>query len=130
MQLIDGRPVYAATDLVGFLACGHRLALERAAMHGLVARPVRNDPAIELVAKRGLEHERRYLEDLRASGRTVVEIEKDGSRVAPLTEGEAPVPPDAGAELRSAAEQTLRAMRSGADVVYQATFFDGTWRGH
>ena len=21
-------------------------------------------------------------------------------------------------------------MRDGADVIYQATFFDGTWRGH
>ena len=83
MQLIDGRPVFAATDLVGFLACGHRLALERAAMHGLVAKPIRNDPSIDLIAKRGLEHEARYLADLRAEGRTVVEIEKDGSAVAP-----------------------------------------------
>ena len=33
-------------------------------------------------------------------------------------------------ELRAAAAQTLTAMRAGADVVYQATFFDGTWRGH
>ena len=39
-------------------------------------------------------------------------------------------PWDAGAELRAAADQTLDAMRAGADVVYQATFFDGTWRGH
>jgi hypothetical protein len=23
MQLVDGKPVYAATDLVGFLACEH-----------------------------------------------------------------------------------------------------------
>ena len=70
MQLIDGRPVFAATDLVGFLACGHRLALERAAMHGLVTKPVRNDPSIELIAKRGLQHEARYLADLRAEGRS------------------------------------------------------------
>ena len=132
MQLIDGRPVYAATDLVGFLACGHRLALERAAMHGLVEKPVRNDPSIELVAKRGLEHERRYLDDLRAEGRSVVAIEKDGSQVAPPggTIDGARAPWDAGAELRAAADQTLDAMRAGADVVYQATFFDGTWRGH
>ncbi len=138
MQLIDGRPVYAATDLVGFLACGHRLALERAAMVGLVAKPVRNDPTIELVAKRGLEHERRYLEDLRARGLRVVEIEKDGSAVAPLVDpgrGGSPAPDaaparDAGAELRAAADQTIEALRDGADVVYQATFFDGTWRGH
>jgi hypothetical protein len=30
MQLIDGTAVYAATDLVGFLACEHLTALERA----------------------------------------------------------------------------------------------------
>ena len=131
MQLIDGRPVFAATDLVGFLACGHRLALERAAMHGLVAKPVRNDPSIELVAKRGLEHERRYLDELRAAGRRVVEIEKDGSAVAPPGGAdEKPATWNPGAELRAAAAQTLAAMRAGADVVYQATFFDGTWRGH
>ena len=131
MQLIDGRPVFAATDLVGFLACGHRLALERAAMAGLVAKPIRNDPSIELIAKRGLEHEARYVADLRAEGRTVVEIEKDGSAVAPPGEPEvAPLPRDPGAELRAAAAQTIVAMRGRADVVYQDTVFDGTWRGH
>ncbi len=135
MQLIDGRPVFAATDLVGFLACRHRLALERAALHGLVAKPVRNDPSIELIAKRGIEHEARYLADLRAEGRTVVEIEKDGSAVSPIAESTgaaqaATTPWDPGGELRAAAAQTLDAMRGGADVVYQATFFDGTWRGH
>ena len=130
MQLIDGRPVYAATDLVGFLACDHRLELERAALAGLVAKPIRNDPSIELVAKRGIEHELRYLEDLREQGRRVVEIDKDGSAVAPLDALGEPVPRDAGAELRAAAAETIAAMRGGADVVYQATFFDGTWRGH
>src|SRR4051794_26319980 len=130
MQLIDGRPVYAATDLVGYLACSHRLALERAAMMGVVAKPIRNDPSIELVAKRGIEHERRYLEDLRAEGRSIVEIRTDGSAVAPLGSGEVTTPRDAGSELRAAAAETLEAMRGGADVIYQATFFDGRWRGH
>ena len=32
MQLIDGRPVYSATDLVGFLECRHLANLERAAV--------------------------------------------------------------------------------------------------
>ena len=72
MQLIDGRPVYAATDLVGFLACTHRLALERAALAELVERPIRDDPEIELIAKRGVAHELAYLAELRASGRSVV----------------------------------------------------------
>jgi uncharacterized protein len=118
MQLIDGKPVYAATDLVGFLACTHRLALERAALAGLVERPIRDDPEIELIAKRGVAHEQRYLEDLRASGRVVVEIRRDGSAA------------QVGEELRAAESETEAAMRAGADVVYQATFFDGTWRGH
>ena len=32
--------------------------------------------------------------------------------------------------LRAAAAATTPAMRAGADVIYQATFFDGRWRGH
>jgi uncharacterized protein len=130
MQLIDGRPVFAATDLVGFLACDHRLELERAALAGLVEKPVRNDPSIELVAKRGDEHERRYLAELKEQGLRVVEIQRDGSAVLPLDGSMAPLFPDPGAELRAAADETVRAMRAKADVVYQATFFDGTWRGH
>ncbi|HEY4228478.1 MAG TPA: TM0106 family RecB-like putative nuclease, partial [Candidatus Limnocylindrales bacterium] len=118
MQLIDGRPVYAATDLVGFLACSHRLALERAALAGLVRKPVRDDPQIELIAKRGMAHERRYRDELAASGRTVVEIQPDGSIA------------DRGEELRAAAAATVEALRSGVDVVYQATFFDGSWVGY
>lgn len=118
VQLIDGRPVYAATDLVGFLACTHRLALERAALAGLVKKPMREDPTIDLIARRGIAHEQRYLADLRAEGGSVIEIERDGSIA------------DAGDALRAAAAETEAAMRSGADVIYQATFFDGTWRGH
>jgi uncharacterized protein len=118
VQLIDGQAVYAATDLVGFLACSHRLALERAALARLVEKPIRDDPTIDLIAKRGEAHERRYLEELRAAGRTVVEIERDGSIA------------DAGDQLRAAADETAAALRAGAEVVYQATFFDGRWRGH
>jgi uncharacterized protein len=118
MQLLDGAPVYSATDLVGFLACGHRFELERAALAGLVTKPIRSDPTIELIQARGYEHEKRYLADLGAAGRRIVEISRDGS-VANSRAG-----------LSEAAELTRQAMLDGADVVYQATFFDGTWRGH
>ena len=37
---------------------------------------------------------------------------------------------DYGERVRAAATATIEAMASGADVIYQATFFDGTWRGH
>ena len=45
VQLIDGQPVYSATDLVGFLACEHLTALERAALAGLVKRPIATTPS-------------------------------------------------------------------------------------
>ena len=118
MQTIDGRPVYAATDLVAYLACEHLTQLERAAMAGLVHRPMRDDPELDVIRKRGFAHEARFLADLRAEGRTAVTIALDGSIE------------DRGEQLRAAAAETEAAMAGGADVIYQATFFDGTWRGH
>jgi len=118
VQSIDGRPVYAATDLVAFLACEHLTELERAAMAGLVERPMRADPELDIIRKRGFEHEARYLADLQAEGRSVTRIELDGSIE------------DDGDRLRAAAQATIAAMAAGDDVIYQATFFDGTWRGH
>ena len=44
MDRIDGQPVYSATDLVAYLACEHLTQLERAALAGLVKRPMRDDP--------------------------------------------------------------------------------------
>ena len=120
MQLIGGDPVFAATDLVGFLACEHLVGLELAAMAGLVDRPIRLDPEIDLIAKRGLEHEARYLAGL----------EIDGRRVTRMDLADRDVPATARLEqLRAAAAATEEAIKRGDDVIYQATFFDGRWLG-
>ena len=66
MQTIDGKPVYSATDLVGYLACEHLTELERAALGGLVDRPMRVDPELDMIRRRGFQHEARYLADLAA----------------------------------------------------------------
>lgn len=117
MQLLDGQLVLSATDLVGYLACDHLATLELGRVAGLWERPHRrDDPTIELIQEKGDLHEADYLDRLRAEGRTVVEIQKDDLRTATA--------------LRAAADETIAAMRGGADVVYQATFFDGRWRGH
>ena len=101
MQLIDGRPVYAATDLVAYLACEHLTQLERAALAGLVKRPMRDDPELDIIRKRGFEHERRFLADLRVEGRTAMTIRLDGSIE------------DDGERLRAAAAETVAAMVAG-----------------
>ncbi len=110
--------MFAATDLVAYLACEHLTQLERAALADLVKRPMRDDPELDIIRKRGFQHEARYLADLEADGRSTVKIELDGSIE------------DRGDQLRAAAAETVAAMAAGADVIYQATFFDGTWRGH
>jgi len=118
MQLVDGQPVFSATDLVGYLACEHLTALEAAALRGLVERPNRPDPELDVIRRRGEQHELRYLADLEASGRLVARIERGpGDEVR-------------GDRIRRQADETIAAMRAGSDVVYQATFFDGRWIGY
>jgi predicted RecB family nuclease len=117
MQIIDGRAVYSASDLVGYLACEHLTELERAALAGLTERPDRPDPELDVIRRRGLQHEQRYLEELRAAGHSVTTIERiDGEQQ--------------GDRLRRQAAETIEAMRAGADIIYQATFFDRRWLGY
>ena len=117
MQLIDGAPVFSATDLVGYLACEHLTALETAALRGLVERPNRADPELDVIRRRGQQHELRFLAELEAGGRHVVRIERDDEA-------------EHAADIRRQAEETIAAMRAGVDVIYQATFFDGRWLGY
>lgn len=117
MQLLDSRLVLSATDLVGYLACDHLATLELGRVAGLWERPNRrDDPTIALIQEKGDLHEADFLARLRVEGRSVVEIQKDDLKTVPA--------------LVAAAAETRAAMHAGTDVIYQATFFDGTWRGH
>ena len=118
MQLIDGQPVFSATDLVGSLACEHLTALELAVAAGFVERPNRPDPELDVLHERGLQHEARYLADLKTEGRIATAIKLDKAIE------------DRGERYRRAAAETEVAIRRGDDVIYQATFFDGRWLGH
>src|SRR5690348_10499002 len=109
MQILQGRLVVSPSDLTGFLECEHLTQQELAAAKGEVERPNRLDPELEVVRRRGLEHETRHLGLLRASGKRVVEL---------------PFPADRLESLNSAHAATVAAMRAGADVIYQGTFFD------
>ncbi|HET9416023.1 MAG TPA: TM0106 family RecB-like putative nuclease [Candidatus Limnocylindria bacterium] len=117
MQLIDGKPVFSATDLVGYLACEHLTALEAAALHGDLERPHRNDRELEIIRKRGFEHEARYLASLRDGQSRVEVIDRDDDA-------------DHEDRIRRQADDTIAAMASGADVIFQAAFFDGRWLGY
>ncbi len=115
MQKIGDVLVLSPSDLVWFTACEHRSHLDRLAARGELERPERDDPFLEVLRKHGLLHEAHHLDAVREQGLSVTEVGRHPSTLAGLAAGEA---------------ETLAAMRSGVDVIYQATFFDGRWRGH
>jgi predicted RecB family nuclease len=114
MNVIGGRVVLSPTDLVGHLACSHLTRLELEAASQGAARPERVDAELDLLARRGEMHEQTQLRRMEAEGLRVAHVGDHAETV----EG-----------LRAAEAETLDAMRGGADVVYQAAFFDGRWRG-
>ena len=112
MQRVDGRIVLSPTDLTKHVACPHitTLDLQWLSDERGERRPQGADDALKLVFAKGISHERDYLAQLRERGLSVTEID-DRDRVR-------------------AEAATLEAMRSGVDVIYQATLFDGVWVGH
>ncbi len=115
MQLIDGVLVLSPTDLVAFTGCEHRTHLDREVARGNLASVRRDDPLIKVLRAHGDLHEQRYLATLTGCVATVVRIERSDGTIAGLHAAEA---------------ETLAAMCAGTDVIYQASFFDGRWRGH
>src|SRR5882672_6627523 len=108
MQTLDEHLILSATDLVGHLACAHLTILERQAAEGHRTRPVRLDPALDVIAKRGREREEKFLDEARAAGRRIVEF---------------PGEPLGGVEaLREADRLTAEAIRAGAEVLAQGSF--------
>ncbi|HEY8644550.1 MAG TPA: TM0106 family RecB-like putative nuclease [Gaiellaceae bacterium] len=110
MKQRDGSILFSPSDLNAFLECEHLTQLEFSVARHELERPADENPQADLVKRKGEEHEAVYLAQLVADGRDVVTIANDW-------------------DLDTAARATEEAMRAGADVVYQACFVDGDWRG-
>jgi uncharacterized protein len=116
VQEVDGRFIYSASDLNNYLECAHLVELERLAAAGELVRP-EPDATTELIARKGTEHEAQYAARLeRAFGEGFVAFNERPERSIEA--------------LQQAEERTLEAMQRGARIIYQATFFDGTFVGH
>ncbi len=112
MQNRNGRILLSPSDLNDFVQCGHRTTLARQVALGERAKPHVADEGAKLLADKGMAHELEYLARMRDDGRDVVEI--------PIGDTW---------DFDTAAAHTIAAMRAGADVIAQATFVDGRWRG-
>jgi uncharacterized protein len=118
MQSIDNQLIFSATDLSHFLACSHLTLLDRRTARGGPKPPRYDDPALDVLWQRGLEHEQAYLTELRAdSTLRIVEIAAPAKELPPLE------------HWTRYAQATLAALRSAADVIYQGALFDGRWLG-
>jgi uncharacterized protein len=111
MQRLLDDLVFSASDLNSFLACDHLLTLELRHARRELERPVGDSEDQALMSKKGFEHEAAFLARLKAEGRSVVELKANW------------------ASPEAAYRESLEAMRQGVDVIYQATFWDGKWRG-
>lgn len=113
MKLYLNQPLYSATDLLNFLGCAHATALDILVMgRELESAKNKDDAYLGILKEKGNEHERRYLEKLRAEGRTIIEIERRPDSIDVM------------------AEETRQAMRDGADVIYQGALTAPGWHGY
>ena len=114
MRLSDDHSLrLSPSDLTAYLACPHLTTLSLEVTLGERKRPYTREALAQLVAEKGDLHEARYLASLREQGRDVIEIEL----------------PHVSGAFAAAHEATAAAMREGAEIVYQATFSRGGWRG-
>ena len=112
MQRNDDGLVLSPTDLTKHLGCAHITTLDLLALDGNVT-PAATDDALQLIFDLGIAHEDAYLTYLRDKGLSITTIEGATNDVS-----------------RAQREvETLAAMRTGVDVVYQATFYNGSWGG-
>jgi predicted RecB family nuclease len=112
MQRVGNALIFSPSDLHHFLECRYLTRLDLEVVNGRVLEK-RRGPEADLLAAKGEAHERGWVGRFRDEGRALVEI------------------PDPGAQhdWSAAADATVRAMRTGADVIYQAVLMSDGWRG-
>lgn len=113
MQLTNGQLLLSPSDLNDFVECRHLAQLNLRVERGELEIEAAVSVEADLLGRKGEEHERAYLEQLKAEGGDVYEV--PGA--------------DWDSGLAEAVAATEQAMREGREVIYQACFVDGDWRG-
>jgi uncharacterized protein len=109
MKIIADKIHLSASDLSTHIACEHATFLNINEAKGLLAPPKSIDALLNVLQQKGEEFEDDYMKQLRDEGKSVIEIDK--------------------ADRRQALHDTLKAMRSGVDVIYQARLEHDIWNG-
>ena len=112
MKLIKNKIWFAPTDLSQFYASPFASWMK----HYQLQNPhekfeVVSDPTMELLAKRGNEHELKYLDYLKSENKNIIEINKNGN-------------------VEQAAIDTINALKAGPDIIYQGAFIKDNFSGY
>ncbi len=102
MHLIAGSVILSPSDLSSFLSCRHKAGLDLARARKALDRPDVNNPYAAILRKHGEEHERRYVDALRAQGLRIADARPEKE-----------TPPGESSRI------TLAAMADGVDVIVQ-----------
>jgi predicted RecB family nuclease len=109
MRRIESAFEFSASDMSRFLGCRHRTGLDLAVALGKLPPPAWVDPLAQVLRERGLDHEQRYADELRAQRLETVDL--------------------AEYQGHSGVEPTLEAMQRGVAVILQGSLRDGRWFG-
>ncbi|MBP8699233.1 MAG: TM0106 family RecB-like putative nuclease [Syntrophorhabdaceae bacterium] len=111
MQKKDATILYSASDIVSFLDCEHKTTLDLIDLETPLPKAEDDDEAM-LYQKKGFEHEGSYVEQLKKKFTSFADISAYKG------------------DIDEASIKTVEAMRSGADIIYQATFIKHPFLGH
>src|ERR1700686_4808698 len=106
MKLHDRAISLSATDLANHLSCPHLTTLDLCLAKGEIAAPVFDNPHLRVLQQRGMAHEKAYIESLRTKGLSLIDLSGEADE--------------------KAREATWAAMKSGIQVIVQASF--ASWR--
>lgn len=110
MRLVEGNRIFlSASDLMRFMGCNHATTLDIAYLLGNGPAPRKDSDDAALLQKQGDAHEANHLAKLKASGASVIEIERS--------------------DLAKNALETRAAMQSGPDIVFQGALLGDNWGG-
>ncbi|HTF61706.1 MAG TPA: TM0106 family RecB-like putative nuclease [Edaphobacter sp.] len=110
MKNVFDEVLFSASDLSNHLACSHATSLDFEVARGHRESPKWHSPDLWILQERGRLHEEAYIRHLRDQGLSVRDL-----RVT--------------AADQMAAEATRISMKTGVDVIVQATFAMGRWYG-
>ena len=111
MHRSNGRILFSASDLVGFLECEHFTSLDLADLETPLPR-AEDDPAVLLIQEKGRVHERQYLERLQATHTQLADL-------AALK-----------GDVWERVARTLEEMKTGAEIIYQGALGVGDFIGY